>query len=60
MNSLVANYLVRLRVMTHVTTATMARLPVPQARGRLRIHGQFVRTVRERIAATVRSTPETR
>ena len=30
MNSLVANYLVRLRVMTHVTTATMARLPVPR------------------------------
>ena len=30
MNSLIANYLVRLRVMTHVTTATMARLPVPR------------------------------
>ncbi|MGH9220835.1 MAG: Eco57I restriction-modification methylase domain-containing protein [Vicinamibacterales bacterium] len=30
MNSLVANYLVRLRVMTHVTTATMARLPLPR------------------------------
>ena len=29
LNSLVANYLVRLRVMTHVTTALMARLPVP-------------------------------
>jgi hypothetical protein len=30
LNSLVANYLVRLRVTTHVTTATMARLPVPR------------------------------
>jgi hypothetical protein len=30
MNSLTANYLVRLRVMTHVTTATMSRLPVPR------------------------------
>lgn len=30
MNSLVANYLVRLHVTTHVTTALMARLPVPR------------------------------
>jgi hypothetical protein len=30
MNSLITNYLVRLRVMTHVTTATMSRLPVPR------------------------------
>ena len=30
MNSLVANYLIRLRVTTHVTAATMARLPVPR------------------------------
>ena len=30
MNSLVANYLVRLQVTTHVTTALMARLPVPR------------------------------
>ena len=29
LNSLVANYLIRLRVTTHVTAATMARLPVP-------------------------------
>ena len=29
LNSLVANYLVRLQVMTHVTTTLMARLPVP-------------------------------
>lgn len=30
LNSLVANYLVRLNVSTHVTTALMARLPVPR------------------------------
>jgi hypothetical protein len=30
MNSLIANYLVRLRVTTHVTTAVMSRLPVPR------------------------------
>ena len=30
LNSLVANYLVRLNVTTHVTTALMARLPVPR------------------------------
>jgi hypothetical protein len=29
LNSFVANYLVRLQVMTHVTAALMARLPVP-------------------------------
>jgi hypothetical protein len=30
LNSLVANYLVRLQVTTHVTTALMARLPIPR------------------------------
>ncbi len=30
LNSLVANYLVRLQMTTHVTTALMARLPVPR------------------------------
>jgi len=33
LNSLVANYLVRLNVTTHVTTALMARLPVPRPPG---------------------------
>lgn len=33
LNSLVANYLVRLRVTTHVTAAVMARLPVPRPSG---------------------------
>ena len=43
LNSLVANFLVRLRVTTHVTTAIVARLPVPrpprQARAFRRIAG---------------------
>jgi hypothetical protein len=30
MNSLIANYLVRLRVMTHVTASLMTRVPVPR------------------------------
>jgi hypothetical protein len=34
LNSLVANYLVRLRVTTHVTTAVMAWLPVPRPSSR--------------------------
>jgi hypothetical protein len=33
LNSLIANYLVRLQVTTHVTTALMARLPVPRPAG---------------------------
>ena len=33
LNSLVANYLVRLRVATHVTTGIVARLPVPRPPG---------------------------
>ena len=32
LNSLVANFLVRLQMTTHVTTALMARLPVPRPR----------------------------
>ena len=33
LNSLTANYLVRLQVTTHVTAALMARLPVPRPAG---------------------------
>ena len=32
-NSFVVNYLVRLRVTTHVTTATVERLPIPTRDG---------------------------
>ena len=35
-NSFVVNYLVRLRVTTHVTTATVERLPIPTADARRR------------------------
>jgi len=45
-NSLVVNYLVRLRVTTHVTTATVERLPIPR-------HEIAPRTFRE-IAALAR------
>ena len=38
MNSLVANYLVRLNVTTHVTAALMSRLPVPQTGASTRAH----------------------
>lgn len=34
MNSLVANYLVRMRVTTHVTTSLMSRVPVPRPQPR--------------------------
>ncbi len=49
MNSLVANYLVRLQVTTHVTTALMARLPVPKP----------APESRARIAALSRALAET-
>jgi hypothetical protein len=37
LNSFVANYLIRLRVNTHVTAALMSRLPVPVIRARHRL-----------------------
>jgi hypothetical protein len=48
MNSLVANYLVRLQVTTHVTTSLMARLPVPKP----------APPIRARIATLSRSLAE--
>ncbi|HXG87252.1 MAG TPA: N-6 DNA methylase [Vicinamibacterales bacterium] len=44
LNSLVVNYLVRLQVTTHVTTALMARLPVPKPAGRA--FGELARLAR--------------
>ncbi len=38
LNSFVANYLVRLRVTTHVTARIMSRLPVPRPPAGSRIH----------------------
>jgi len=49
MNSLVANYLVRQQVTTHVTTALMARLPMPKPAA----------AVRESIAGLARSLAAT-
>ena len=62
LNSFVANYLVRLQVTTHVTTALMARLPVPRPRENT---AQFDRLVElaKRISQTRRrrfDAPSTR
>jgi hypothetical protein len=42
-NSLVVNYLVRLRVTTHVTTATVEQLPIPPLRPRRQRPGKSQR-----------------
>jgi hypothetical protein len=42
LNSLVANYLVRLQMTTHVTTALMARLPVPRPACGTAVHASLV------------------
>ena len=41
LNSLVANYLVRLQMTTHVTAALMARLPVPRPAGHGLVHASL-------------------
>jgi hypothetical protein len=46
LNSLVANYLVRLHVTTHVTASLMARLPVPKPPGDSRDFRQLVSLAR--------------
>jgi hypothetical protein len=46
LNSLVANYLVRLQMSTHVTTALMARLPVPRPARGSRAHGEIAALAR--------------
>ena len=46
LNSLVANYLVRLRVTTHVTTALMAALPVPKPAPGSPVFEELVRLAR--------------
>jgi hypothetical protein len=47
LNSLVANYLVRLQVTTHVTTALMARLPVPRPASGSAPHGALAACAQE-------------
>ena len=51
MNSLIANYLVRMQVTTHVTTALIARLPVPRPATRSRECDRLVE-LSGRIAAS--------
>jgi hypothetical protein len=41
LNSLIANYLVRLQMTTHVTTALMARLPVPRPTAGSPVHASI-------------------
>ena len=51
LNSLVANYLVRLNVTTHVTASLMSRLPVPRPDPRSREFNELVKLSR-RLAVT--------
>jgi hypothetical protein len=45
-NSFIVNYLVRLRVSTHVTTAIVERLPIPQRNRFPRVFGEIAATAR--------------
>jgi hypothetical protein len=57
LNSLVANYLVRLRVTTHVTTAIMSRLPVPRPKAEAATFAELA-TLAQRLATTgIESAP---
>ena len=49
LNSYVANYLIRLRVNTHVTASLMSRLPVPVLNGGHPVFARIVSLVRELI-----------
>ena len=57
LNSFVANYLIRMRVNTHVTVALVSRLPVPLVRAE---HDEFVRlaALSRRLAAGAGSCEE--
>jgi hypothetical protein len=52
LNSLVANYLVRLQMTTHVTTTLMARLPVPRPLRGSAVHGMLVRAAQALAACS--------
>lgn len=53
LNSFVANYLVRLQVTTHVTTALMSRLPVPRPAGQSREFARLAELSRQIAASNV-------
>src|SRR4029078_8430895 len=55
LNSLVANYLVRLQMSTHVTAALMARLPVPRPQPGTPTHARLAALA---IALSVRGSIE--
>ncbi len=58
LNSLVANYLVRLNVTTHVTTALMARLPVPRPARASSAFGELVALARTLSAKGIDAAPD--
>ena len=58
LNSLPANYLVRLSVTTHVTTALMARLPVPRPSRKSAAFAELVTLARTLAEKGVDAAPE--
>jgi hypothetical protein len=58
LNSLVANYLVRLRVTTHVTATLMARLPVPRPAAHSPAHRQLVALARSLSRTGIDADPD--
>jgi len=58
LNSLPANYLVRLSVTTHVTTALMARLPVPRPSRKSAAFTELVRLARTLAEKGIDAAPE--
>jgi len=58
LNSLVANYLVRLQVTTHVTSALMARLPVPRLRAGEPVFRELVALARSLEKTGLENNPE--
>jgi hypothetical protein len=59
LNSLVANYLVRLNVTTHVTTALMARLPVPRPSRGSRAFDELVTLAKTLSDKGIAAAPDT-
>ncbi len=57
LNSLVANYLVRLQMSTHVTTALMARLPVPRPRAGSQAHADLAALAQELAQGAIDDRP---
>jgi len=58
LNSLIANYLVRLQVTTHVTTALMARLPVPRPSSESAVFQELVSLSRRLARDGIDGNPE--